>query len=94
VTIAAPRQRAFEVLSEPYLARQTRAIAEKIHILERGSDMFLAAHRTPIRGRLVATTVETVRFTLPSGSTSGWSAGRCHTSSKPSCSPLMAPTPG
>ncbi|MGH3477872.1 MAG: hypothetical protein ACRDQD_13645 [Nocardioidaceae bacterium] len=27
--------------------------------------MVLAAHRTPIRGRLVATTVETVRFTRP-----------------------------
>jgi hypothetical protein len=65
VTIAAPRQRVFEVLSEPYLARQTRAIAEKIDILERGSDMVLAAHRTPLRGRLVATTVETVRFTPP-----------------------------
>lgn len=25
----------------------------------------LAAHRTPVRGRLVATTVETVRFTRP-----------------------------
>lgn len=65
VAIAAPRERVFEVLSEPYLARQTRAIAEKIHILERGADMVLAAHRTPLRGRLVATTVETVRFTPP-----------------------------
>ena len=27
--------------------------------------MVLAAHRTPVRGRLVATTVETVRFTRP-----------------------------
>jgi hypothetical protein len=34
-------------------------------VLERGSDMVLAAHRTPISGRLVATTVETVRFTRP-----------------------------
>jgi hypothetical protein len=65
VAIAAPRERVFEVLSEPYLARQTRAIAEKIHILERGANMVLAAHRTPLRGRLVATTVETVRFTPP-----------------------------
>jgi hypothetical protein len=31
----------------------------------RGSDMVLAAHRTALRGRLVATTVETVRFTRP-----------------------------
>ena len=55
----------FDVLSEPYLGRQTRAVAEKIKILERGSDMVLAAHRTPVRGRLVATTLETVRFTRP-----------------------------
>ncbi len=55
----------FDVLSEPYLGRQTRAVADKIRVLERGSDMVLAAHRTPLRGRLVATTVETVRFTRP-----------------------------
>ncbi|MGH8861418.1 MAG: SRPBCC family protein [Jatrophihabitantaceae bacterium] len=55
----------FDVLSEPYLGRQTRAIAEKIQILERGADMVLAAHRTQVRANLVATTVETVRFTRP-----------------------------
>ncbi len=65
VDIAAPREVVFDVLSEPYLGRQTRAVAEKITVLERGSDMVLAAHRTPLRGRLVATTVETVRFTRP-----------------------------
>lgn len=65
VLIAASRDVVFDVLSEPYLGRQTRAVAEKIRVLERGSDMVLAAHRTPIRGRLVATTVETVRFTRP-----------------------------
>lgn len=65
IDIDAPRATVFYVLSEPYLGRQTRAVAEKIRILERGSDMVLAAHRTPIRGRLVATTVETVRFTAP-----------------------------
>jgi hypothetical protein len=65
VDIGAPPQVVFDVLSEPYLGRQTRAIAEKIEILERGTDMVLAAHRTRVRGRLVATTVETVRFTRP-----------------------------
>ena len=34
-------------------------------MLERGSDMVLAAHRTPVSRRLVATTMETVRFTRP-----------------------------
>lgn len=65
VDIAAPREVVFDVLSEPYLGRQTHAVAEKIQILERGSDMVLAAHRTALRGRLVATTVETVRFSRP-----------------------------
>jgi hypothetical protein len=45
--------------------RQSRAVAAKIRVLERGTDMVLAAHRTPVRGPLVATTVETVRFTRP-----------------------------
>jgi hypothetical protein len=65
VDIAAPRDLVFDVLAEPYLGRQSRAMADKIRILDRGTDMVLAAHRTPIRGRLVATTVETVRFTRP-----------------------------
>ena len=65
IEIAATREVVFDILSEPYLGRQTRAVAEKILVLERGSDMVLAAHRTPVRGRLVATTVETVRFTRP-----------------------------
>jgi hypothetical protein len=65
VDIAAPRDLVFDILAAPYLGRQTRAMADKIHILERGSDMVLAAHRTPIGRRLAATTVETVRFTRP-----------------------------
>jgi len=36
-------------------------------VLERGSDLVLAAHFTPIPGGLVATTVETVRFDRPRG---------------------------
>jgi hypothetical protein len=65
VDIAAPRDIVFDILAAPYLGRQTRALAEKIHILERGSDMVLAVHRTPIGRGLTATTVETVRFTRP-----------------------------
>ena len=65
VDIAAPREVVFDILATPYLGRQTHAMADKIHILERGSDMVLAAHRTPISRRLAATTVETVRFTRP-----------------------------
>ncbi|HET7385598.1 MAG TPA: SRPBCC family protein [Nocardioidaceae bacterium] len=65
IDIAAPREMVFTILSEPYLGRQTRTEAEKITVLERGTDMVLAAHRTPVRGGLVATTLETVRFTRP-----------------------------
>jgi hypothetical protein len=65
VDIAAPREVVFDVIAQPYLGRQTRALAEKVRVLERGADLVLAAHRTPIRGRLVATTVETVTFHRP-----------------------------
>jgi hypothetical protein len=65
VTIGAPREVVFDVIAQPYLGRTTRAMREKVHVLQAGSDIALAAHHTPIRGRLVATTVETVRFTRP-----------------------------
>jgi Polyketide cyclase / dehydrase and lipid transport len=61
--IAADRDTVYALLAQPYLGRATRALADKVRVLERGSDMVLAAHRTPIRGRLVAVTVETVTFT-------------------------------
>jgi hypothetical protein len=67
VEMAAPREVVFDVLAEPYLGRAPRALADKLRVLERGGDMALAAHFTPLGGRLglVAQTVETVRFTRP-----------------------------
>jgi hypothetical protein len=65
VDIRAPRDVVFDVVAQPYLGRATRAMREKLQVLERGSDMVLAAHFTPVAGRLSATTVETVRFTRP-----------------------------
>jgi len=65
VTIGAPREIVFDVIAEPYLGRAPRALADKIDVLERGSDMVLAAHRTSVSAGLVATTVETVRFNRP-----------------------------
>jgi hypothetical protein len=77
VEIAAPRAVVFDVIAEPYLGRVPRALAGKLRVLERGSDMVLAAHFTPLGsplgsllsgrlyGGLVAQTVETVRFTRP-----------------------------
>jgi hypothetical protein len=65
VRIAAPRELVFEVIAAPYAERPARAMREKVEVLERGTDLVLAAHHTPIRGRLPAATVETVRFQPP-----------------------------
>ena len=65
LTIDAPRERVFAAAAAPYAERQTRAMREKVQILERAGDMLLAAHRTPIGGRLTAVTVETVVLNPP-----------------------------
>ncbi|MGK5450649.1 SRPBCC family protein [Streptomyces radiopugnans] len=65
VDIRAHRDTVFDVVAQPYLGRSTRVMREKVRVLERGTDMVLAAHFTPVAGRLTATTVETVRFTRP-----------------------------
>jgi Polyketide cyclase / dehydrase and lipid transport len=61
--IAAPRSLVFELIESPY-RRTPRALAQKLQVLERGSDMVLAAHVTDVGGRKV-TTVETVAFEPP-----------------------------
>ncbi len=63
--IAAPPDTVFDVIAAPYLGRTPRAMAAKLEVLERGTDMVLAAHFTPLGGGLTATTVETVRFERP-----------------------------
>ena len=63
-TIAVPREVVFDVIAAPYLSRTPRALADKLQVWERGSDMVLAAHFTPVKCG-VATTVETVRFERP-----------------------------
>ena len=65
VDIAAPPEAVFDVIAEPYMERLSRAMAEKIEVIERGTDMVLAAHRTKVGWGLVSTTVETVRFERP-----------------------------
>lgn len=65
VEIGAARQVVFDVVASPYLGRTPRAMADKLEVLERASDMVLAAHHTPVRAGLTATTVETVRFDPP-----------------------------
>lgn len=65
IHIAAPREMVFDVVAAPYLGTTPRAMAGKLEVIERGSDMVLAAHYTSVRFGLVATTLETVRFTRP-----------------------------
>jgi hypothetical protein len=63
--IAAPREIVFGVIAGPYLGRTPRAMADKLVVLERSTDMVLAVHSTPVAGGLRARTVETVRFEPP-----------------------------
>jgi len=65
VNIAAPRETVFDVIAAPYLGRTPRAMGAKLEVLERESDMVLAAHFTPLGLGLTAKTVETVRFERP-----------------------------
>jgi hypothetical protein len=62
--IAADREVVFDVIADPYLGRTPRALGDKLAVWERGTDMVLAAHFTPVKCGL-ATTVETVRFERP-----------------------------
>lgn len=64
-TIEAPRPVVHAVIAEPYLKRPTHAMAAKLRVVERGSDMVVAEHFTRLGSRLVATTVESVRFSPP-----------------------------
>jgi hypothetical protein len=61
--IAAPREVVFDVIEGPY-RRTPRAMAGKLRVWERGSDMVLAEHFTKL-GPLVASTLELVRFERP-----------------------------
>jgi hypothetical protein len=62
--IAAGREIVFDVIAGPYLGRTPRALEDKLQVWERGSDMVLAAHATPVKCG-VTTTLETVRFERP-----------------------------
>ena len=63
--IAAPPDVVFDVIAGPYLGRTPRALRGKLEVIDRGSDLVLAAHHTPLAPRLTVTTVETVRFERP-----------------------------
>jgi hypothetical protein len=63
--VAAPPETVFDVVSEPYHGKTPHAMADKLRVLERGSDLVLAAHFTKVSRGLTATTIETVRFERP-----------------------------
>ena len=65
VLIRASRDVVFDLASVPYLsANPPRELRERIEVLERGTDMVLAAHRTQA-GPFTTVTVETVTFERP-----------------------------
>jgi hypothetical protein len=63
--VAAPREIVFDVISGPYLGETPRALRTEFEVLERSTDMVLAAHHTDVGGGRTTTTVETVRFERP-----------------------------
>ena len=65
IQIAAPPDVVFDVIAAPYLRATPRAMRAKLEVIERGSDLVLAAHYTPLATGLTVTTVETVRFEPP-----------------------------
>ena len=54
----------FQQLSAPYLGRAGRAVADTVEVVERGSDLVVARHRSRV-GWWTAETVESVRFEAP-----------------------------
>jgi Polyketide cyclase / dehydrase and lipid transport len=63
--VAAPREVVFDVISAPYFGKAPRVMRAELEVLERATDMVLAAHHTDIGGGRTTTTVETVRFERP-----------------------------
>lgn len=76
--IAVPLETVFNVIAAPYLGRTPRTMAEEIEVLERGSDMVLAAHRTPVGWGMVAThDRDRPASTVPRRLRSGSCGARC-----------------
>jgi hypothetical protein len=65
IQIAAPPDVVFDVIATPYLHKTPSALRGRLAVIERGSDLVLAAHHTPLARGLTVTTVETVRFEPP-----------------------------
>lgn len=65
VHMNAPREKVFDLAVVPYLAANPpRELREKVEVLERGTDLVIAAHRTRT-GLFTTVTVESVSFARP-----------------------------
>lgn len=64
VQINAPRDLVFEQISAPYLGRTPAALRGKLKVLEAGSNLVVAEHRTRLP-LMDAVTVESVQFDPP-----------------------------
>jgi hypothetical protein len=64
VRINAPRELVFEQISGPYLGQTPANLRSKLKVLEKGSDLVVAEHRTKLP-LMDAITVEAVRFDPP-----------------------------
>ncbi len=64
ITIGASRDLVFDVVAPPYLGRSPRDLRPSLEVLDRGSDLVVAAHHTRL-SLLTSTTVESVRFQAP-----------------------------
>lgn len=63
-TVAAPRELVFEQISGPYLGRVPAQMRDRLEVVERGEDLVVATHRTPV-GFFTSETVEAVGFEPP-----------------------------
>ncbi len=64
VQINAPRDLVFEQISGPYLGQTPAALRSKLKVLEKGSNLVIAEHRTKLP-LMDAVTVEAVQFYAP-----------------------------
>lgn len=62
--IDAPRAIVFDVVASPYLGRTPSELRGRLEVLDRGSDLVVAAHHTRL-SLLTSTTIESVRFEAP-----------------------------
>jgi hypothetical protein len=68
VLVDAPRELVFDQIASPYLGRTPASLRGKLDVLDRGTDMAVAAHRTRLPW-MDAVTVEALHFDPPAGVT-------------------------